>query len=137
MLQANDKLYTDLSTPRHQNEETAVVQVKIFYQQRNFAQHKYVDFAYDYHHQVEHDEESNKGLRQRPEGSMDISASPLLDTSREESCLNTDTSEEIEEPTPPRQPSTPPPSKPSPSPPVILRKPVRMLNGDPVLVKRK
>ena len=78
-------------------------------------------------------------LRQRPEGSMNISTSPLLDTSREESCLNTDTSEEIEEPTPPRQPppSTPPPSKPSPSPPVILKKPVRMLNGDPVFVKRK
>ena len=76
-------------------------------------------------------------LRQQPEGSMNISTSPLLDSSREESCLNTDTSEEIEEPTPPRQPSTPPPSKPSPSPPVILRKPVRMLNGDPVFVKRK
>ena len=78
-------------------------------------------------------------LRQRPEGSMNISTSPLLDASREEPCLNTDTSEEIEEPTPPRQPppSTPPPSKPSPSPPVILKKPVRMLNGDPVFVKRK
>ena len=76
-------------------------------------------------------------LRQQSEGSMNISTSPLLDASREESCLNTDTSEEIKEPTPPRQPSTPPPSKPSPSPPVILRKPVRMLNGDPVFVKRK
>ena len=78
-------------------------------------------------------------LRQRPEGSMSISTSSLLDASREEPCLNTDIIEEIEEPTPPRQPppSTPPPSKPSPSPPVILKKPVRMLNGDPVCVKRK
>ena len=78
-------------------------------------------------------------LRKPEEGSASPSASPLLDASREESCLNTDTIEEIEEPTPPRQPppSTPPPSKPSPSPPVILKKPVRMLNGDPVFVKRK
>ena len=52
MLQANDELYTDLSTARHQNEETSVVQVKICYQQRNFAQHKYVDFAYVYHHHI-------------------------------------------------------------------------------------
>ena len=56
---------------------------------------------------------------------MNISTSPLLDASREESCLNTDTVEEVEEPTllqPP--PSAPPPSKPSLSSPFILKKPV-------------
>ena len=91
------------------------------------------------HKKVNQVQATPEQLRQRPEGSMNISTSPLLDASREEPCLNTDTSEEIEEPTPPRQPppSTPPPSKPSPSPPVILKKPVRMLNGDPVFVKRK
>ena len=40
-------------------------------------------------------------------------------------------------PQPPSSPSRPPPSKPSPSPPVVLKKPVRMLNGDPVWRKKK
>ena len=34
-------------------------------------------------------------------------------------------------------PPTPPPSAPSPSPSVLLKKPMRMLNGDPVSVKNK
>ena len=33
--------------------------------------------------------------------------------------------------------SPPPPSRPSPSAPVILKKPVKMLNGDPAFVKKK
>ena len=91
------------------------------------------------HKKVNQVQATPEQLRQWPEGSMNISTSPLLDASREESCLNTDAVEEIEEPTPPRQPppATPPPSKPSPSPPVILKKPVRMLNGDPVWMKMK
>ena len=48
---------------------------------------------------------------------------------------------EAEESTPsPQLPSPPlpsPPSKPSPSAPIILKKPVKMLNGDPVSVKKK
>ena len=72
-------------------------------------------------------------LRQQSEGSMNISTSPLLDASREESCLNIDTVEEVEEPTL----LQPPPSKPSLSSPFILKKPVRMLNGNPIFVKRK
>ena len=43
-------------------------------------------------------------LRQRPEGSMDISNSPLLDVSREEPCLNSCAEMEREEPNPPRPP---------------------------------
>ena len=91
------------------------------------------------HKKVNQVQATPEQLRQWPEGSMNISTSPLLDASRQESCLNTDAVEEIEEPTPPRQPppATPPPSNPSPSPPVILKKPVRMLNGDPVWMKRK
>ena len=37
----------------------------------------------------------------------------------------------------PSPPSPPPPSKASPSLPIILKKPVKMLNGDPVSVKKK
>ena len=77
-------------------------------------------------------------------GSKNISTSPLLDASREDSCLNTD--EDVGEvevgevlptprqpPSPQPPPSTPPPLKPSPPPPVILKKPVKMQNSDPVL----